>query len=952
MRYFICIFFCLVISLDAFCSESFILKFKTGTMEFAEWRRSGRSGNIESLQKVLENHDSKPLVRDALITMLKAKSKSEIVLNDEHPLERIAVIEYEHDIPLQKILSSIRAMPFVEYAEKRAEHAFIEMPNDPFYGYQYYPSMIGADSAWTFYMNQSKKDSVLIAIVDTGIDPFHEDLSSVIYINPGESGIDSIGNNKAANGIDDDKNGFIDDWQGWDFASSIDPIKGDNRAVPGHLHGTHVAGIACAITNNQKGIAGIARNHRVLPVKVGYDDSSSVIVSGSYEGMLYASLMGADIINCSWGSPTSSMAEQEIVNEVLRSGSVIVGGAGNDRQETAFYPASYPGVINVAALAQDSIKASYSNVHATVDISAPGSFIYSTVLGNTYGFSSGTSMAAPVVAGVAGLIKSLHPEYSVEQIAGILKASAIDISEKNPDHQFVLGAGMVNAHKALSIQNPRFAEITQSTFTDLDNDGMYTPGEKVNLSLVLHNVLQDADSCKLIIRPIEGQYPPRILNDTIHVGNLKASTIYAIAEKVQCTLPLNPPFNHTLKLRIDIISKSDLIGRGMAELIINPTYRTLRENDMHLTVTSQGHIGYNDYPFNLQGIGLSLPPHDQSILFESGLIIGSSAEKLSNGIRDISGNDQERSFFIRSSVNVLKPGLKSDAEAYSEFADSTRSIDAGVSVWHRVYQSKEEGIQKTVFVIYDIQNGRDIRIDSLYGGMFFDWDIGPSGQHNIAMFDQTDGFAYCFNTVDSTLPHIGVSLLNDLPIQFHAIDNDGRGNGFSIYDGFSRNEKWFSMSGGISREMSRSTDVSMVIGGGPFALEPGMQKKIALAITAGTSKEDVRKGILTARDIAFQKGLASGFTWNVFPETSRLIDVSIGLDEQFRIDFELSKQSEVTFELYSIQGRSLRVLEKKKYSAGQYSGITLPFADLPSGVYFIKMITPQGIDALPCIIVR
>jgi hypothetical protein len=236
--------------------------------------------------------------------------------------------------------------------------------------------------------------------------------------------------------------------------------------------------------------------------------------------------------------------------------------------------------------------------------------------------------------------------------------------------------------------------------------------------------------------------------------------------------------------------------------------------------------------------------------------------------------------------------------------------------------------------------------------MFFDWDIGPSGQHNIAMFDQIDGFAYCFNTVDSTLPHIGVSLLNDLPIQFHAIDNDGRGNGFSIYDGFSRNEKWFAMSGGISREMSRSTDVSMVIGGGPFTLERGMQKKIALAITAGTSKEDVRKGILTARDIAFQKGLASGFTWNVFPETSRLIDISIGVDEQFRIDFELSKQSEVTFELYSIQGRSLRVLESKKYSAGQYSGITLPFADLPSGVYFIKMITPQGIDALPCIIVR
>jgi serine protease len=952
MRYFICIFLCFGISFDAFCSETFILKFTSGSKESIDWRKSGRKGTIESLQKVLDTHNSKPYVRDALITLMKIKSKSEVLLQDENPLERIAVIEYAMDIPLQKVLNTIRALPFVEYAEKLSEHSLIEIPNDPFYGYQYYPSMIGADSAWTYYLNQSQKDSVLIAIVDTGIDPLHEDLASVIYINPGESGTDSIGNNKSANGIDDDKNGFIDDWQGWDFASSIDPIKGDNRAVPGHLHGTHVAGIACAITNNQKGIAGIARNHKVLPVKVGYDDSSSVTVSGSYEGMLYASLMGADIINCSWGSPTASMAEQEIVNEVLRSGSMIIGGAGNDRQETAFYPASYPGVINVAALAQDSVKASYSNVHGTVDISAPGSFIYSTVLGNSYGFSSGTSMAAPIVAGVAGLIKSLNPTYSVEQIAGILKASAIDISEKNPEHQFVLGAGMVNAYKAVSIKNPRFAEITQNVFTDLDNDGMFTPGEKVNLSLVLHNVLEDADSCILIIRPFNNQYPPIILNDTIVLGNVKASTMYAIKEKVNCILPLNAPFNHSMKVRIDILSKSEFIGRGMAELIINPTYRTMRENDMHVTVSSQGHIGYNDYPFNLQGIGLSLPPHDQSLLFESGCIIASSAEKLSNGVRDISGNDQERSFFIRSSVNVLKPGFKSDAEAYSEFADSIRIIDAGVSVQHRVYQSKEEGIQKTLFVTYDIQNERDVRIDSLYGGMFFDWDIGPSGQHNIVMFDQTDGFAYCFNTVDSTLPHIGVSLLNDLPIQFHAIDNDGRGNGFSIYDGFSRNEKWFALSGGVSREISRSTDISMVIGGGPFVLDPDMNKTVSFAIVAGNSKEDVRAGILNARNIAFQKGIASGFTWNVFPKTSRLIDVSIGVDEQFRIDFELSKQSEVMFELFSIQGKSLRALEKKKYSAGQYSGITLPFSDLPSGVYFMKMITPEIIDALPCIIVR
>jgi hypothetical protein len=937
---------------DALTTESILLKFKSGTKEFAEWKNASRVGEIQSLKEFIGEHDSKPFVRDALIASLVSRSKSERFLSGVHPLERIALIESFSDLPLPKILNALRALSFVEYAEIQAKHTLIEMPNDPFYAYQYSHAMIGADSAWTYYFNQTDKDSVLIAIVDTGIDPLHEDLADIIYVNLGEMGIDSIGNPKAANGIDDDKNGFVDDWQGWDFASSIDPLRGDNRPVPGHLHGTHVAGIAGAISNNEKGIAGIARYHRLLPVKVGFDDTNSVSVSGSYEGMLYAALMGADIINCSWGSPTSSLAEQEIVNEVLRLGSLIVGGAGNDNQETAFYPASYSGVMSVAALVQDSTKATYSNIHGTIDIAAPGSFIYSTILGNGYGYSSGTSMAAPIVTGVAGLVKSLHPEYSAEQIAGVLKASATDISERNPNYSFGIGSGMINAHKALIIENPRLAEIVQTVFVDEDNDGMYTPGEKVNLSLVIHNVLNDADSSSLIIKSMDSVCSPSIVNDTISLGNIKAGTLYSVAEKVQCILPLNPPFNHTMKLRIDIMSKSQSIGRGIAELIINPTYRMLRENDMHLTVTSQGHIGYNDYPFNLQGIGLRLPPHDQSILFESGFIVGSSAEKLSNGVRDISGNDQERSFFIRSSVNVLKPGLKSDAETYSEFADSTRMIDAGVSVWHRVYQSNEEGIDKTVYVIYDVQNDRDFTIDSVYGGMFFDWDIGPGGQYNIAMFDQTDGFAYCFNTVDSTLPHIGITLLNNLSMQFHAIDNDGRGNGFSIYDGFSRNEKWYALSGGISRDLSRSTDVSMVIGGGPFALEPGMQQKIAFAITAGTSKEDVRKGMLTARDIAFQKGLASGFSWNIFPTKSRLIDISIGLDEQFRIDFELSRQSEVAFELFSMEGKSLRVLEKRIYSAGQYTGITLPFSDIPSGVYFVKMTSNEGIDALPCIIVR
>jgi len=932
-------------------ADAILFKFKAGTDAFAQWKNVGRRGSISQLQTVIGNHTSSPFVREALITMLK-KNKKEDILSASHPLERIAILRIESDIPNAKAIRIITDLPFVEYAEFMPTHALIQQPNDSLYGYQYYPGMIGADSAWAYYDQQTIKDSVLIGIIDTGVDPLHEDLSSAMFMNPGETGIDSIGNNKSANGIDDDRNGFVDDWQGWDFASGIDPVKGDNRAVPGHLHGTHVAGIACAITNNKKGIAGIARNHRILPVKVGYDDSNSVNVTGGYEGMLYAAMMGADIINCSWGSPTSSIAEQEIVNEVLQLGSVIIGGAGNDQSDMAFYPASYRGVVSVAAIGPDSLKAGYSNAHGTVDISAPGSFIYSTVLNNGYGYSSGTSMAAPIVSGVAALVKSLNPARSNEQIAGMLKSSAVDISSQNPLHAKGLGSGMIQAYAAVSMNQPRYVEITQAEFSEINPNGMFTPGEQIELSVVVHNLLEDADSCTLIIHSEDAQYPVAILNDTIALGRLKASTIYAIAEKVQCILPQSSPFNHRIILRLDIESGGKHIGRGFAELIINPTYRTMMANDMHLTVTSQGHIGYNDYPTNIQGIGLVFPPNEQSVLFESGFIVGTSAEKLSNGIRDISGDEQERSFYIRSSVEVVSPGQKADAESFAQFADSARAIDAGVSVEHRIYQFDEEGVDSTVFITYDIKNERIVRMDSVHAGMFFDWDIGPSGQNNICSFEMDEGYAHCFSTVDSTLPHIGITLLNDVPVQFHAIDNDGRGNGFSIYDGFSRNEKWFALSGGISRERSRSTDVSMIMGGGPFGLDPGAHQQLAFAIVAGSTKSDIKNAILNARSIAKQKGIASGFAWNVLPETSRLIDIVISQDEMIRVDFELSKQEMVEFAIYSMQGHALHSLPPKQYDAGQYAGIFMSFKGLPSGVYFMRMNTGSANDALPFILVR
>ena len=144
----------------------------------------------------------------------------------------------------------------------------------------------------------------------------------------------------------------------------------------------------------------------------------------------------------------------------------------------------------------------------------------------------------------------------------------------------------------------------------------------------------------------------------------------------------------------------------------------------------------------------------------------------------------------------------------------------------------------------------------------------------------------------------------------------------------------------------------MIMGGGPLGLDPGAHQQLAFAIVAGSTKSDIKNAILNARSIAKQKGIASGFAWNVLPETSRLIDIVISQDEMIRVDFELSKQEMVEFAIYSMQGHVLHSLPPKQYDAGQYAGIFMSFKGLPSGVYFMRMNTGSANDALPFILVR
>lgn len=263
-----------------------------------------------------------------------------------------------------------------------------------------------ADAARAWSVTKGSRE-ILVAVIDTGVDIKHEDLKDNIWKNPGESGLDSKGRDKASNKVDDDKNGYVDDVHGWNFVANNNVLN-DN-----HGHGTHIMGIIAAQANNSKGIVGIAPEVSVMTLKY-FDPLSpgSDNLKNTIKSIQYAVKMGAMIINYSGGGLEYSQDEFDAVNEARKKGILFVAAAGNEKSNSdkfPYYPADYnlDNIISVTAFNPAVEVLSSSNWGTeSVHIAAPGQNVISTLPGNAYGFMTGTSQATAFVTGGAALIMS------------------------------------------------------------------------------------------------------------------------------------------------------------------------------------------------------------------------------------------------------------------------------------------------------------------------------------------------------------------------------------------------------------------------------------------------------------------------------------------------------------------------------------------------------------------
>ncbi len=386
-------------------------------------------------------------------------------------------VKFSEKFRLKEVLEAYKEATVVSNTEPIGIHPIYErIPNDTYFaGYQWNlkdpeDNDIDATDAWELDTGDA---SVVVAILDSGIQYNSKDLGDAapwttgnMWINDAEYG--------GTPGVDDDGNGFVDDWVGWDFVDNVSGVwpgedgdTPDNEPTDFNGHGTHCAGIAAAITNNNYGVAGVTggwglpgNGIKVMACRIGYSaphpiygyEVGYVRMDFAAQAMYYATNNGACAINCSWGSSNSG-GLGAAVTYAINNGVIVCHAAGNDGSQTADYLGSRTDVINVCATNDNDQKPYWSTYGSWVDISAPGEDIASTYSDHytpdVFVQMSGTSMSTPHVTSAVGMLESYVPGLSWSEKTDLILNHTDDIDDLNPSYAGLMGSGRLNVFRML-----------------------------------------------------------------------------------------------------------------------------------------------------------------------------------------------------------------------------------------------------------------------------------------------------------------------------------------------------------------------------------------------------------------------------------------------------------------------------------------------------------------------
>ncbi|TVR39794.1 MAG: T9SS C-terminal target domain-containing protein [Bacteroidia bacterium] len=857
-------------------------------------------------------------------------------LSDLSRIFEVVVADPEQVVPLmQKIAASglvdyvqPRFIPetpafFTQYPSRSGYSREAYFPNDSLLHEQYYLENIAAFQAWAI----SKGDTnTVVAVVDTGVDLEHPDLVDAIFYNWDDP----------INGEDSDNDGYVDNFYGWDLGEgNNDPTF--NRSA----HGLHVSGIATATADNEEGIAGVGFHSRLLPVKI--DDEFGRLVM-AYEGVVYAADQGAHVINCSWGSHfNAGPFGQDIISyAVLNRDAVVVAAAGNANNDRPFYPASFDHTVSVAATDSLDIKTHFSTYNPFVDVSAPGSAVLSTWVFNGYMLGNGTSMASPVVAGAAAILRSHFPQLDALQIGALIRMSAdpIDDLEGNQNYTGQLGFGRLNMFRALTENRP-FIWIPEH-LSDEEWLAGVRPGDSFPLEMKLQNLLAPANSVTAVLTANSARVS--FITDTLHMGAIDSLEVISNAGspfwvKANDNLPVNHPVIFTVTFFDHDHQK---IGRQSFIRRLNLDYVNVFAGPITTTVSARGAIGFN-YPDYSQGKGLTFN-NAYTVLKSGGIILGNSTHQVVDNVYGrMSG------MFSQSLRPEILPyfqyddphaPIRVDGRVRGHSAAGPPPLD--VTVDYQLYFWDEDPGEDFFVIRYEITNHSATPYQNFFAGFFADWLLRNAKLHRAAL-NVPARLAYSYSSGGGH--YAGIQLLNEGGMRHYAFDNQGAQGSMRIDNGFSDFKKYTALTSNrfYAGIYQANNDISSLLTSGPHVLLPGESLEVAFAIHLADELQDMLNN--TEQALIYYRAIADLIT-DLPPaaidnctEPIRLYPNPV-LDHGNVVLCE-SLKGKYILSLYDTHGRPVWHREIIMDMDARRE-ITIAFDDLTGGVYLLRLKGSHG----------
>lgn len=728
-----------------------------------------------------------------------------------------------------RAIDRIRRLDGVIYAEPYYVNELLYIPDDEKIQNQNHLLVIHAYEAWDLEKGDS---AIVIGMVDTGVDIDHPDLQNIAF-----NAADPV------NGIDDDHDGYIDNYSGWDMSD-----EDNNPNADGIGHGSFVTGIASARTDNATGVAGVGFKSKFLPVKVLKTATNKLV--NNYEGIVYAADHGCKVINLAWGGvyPWFKYGQDLINYAVLVRDAVVVAAAGNTPKELDFFPASFDNVLSVGSTDFNDNKAAWATYSYNIDLMAPGDGVYTTNNDASYRRGYGSSFAAPQVAGTAALVRAKYPGMTAQQVMERIRISTDDIYDvgSNMDYMEMLGRGRLNVYRALTdTLSPSVRQIDMKEKRSFEGYLFY--GDTLVLSGRYRNFL----------------HPVKNLNITLSVTNLHASIgqgdLYA---GDLGTLQVVDNFDRPFVIHLGeaflpgekLVVRLDYHGDQYDDFQYltfetTPEYFPVWSGDAEMTIASDGDLGYNADQL-LEGEGVYFK--GQYLADWLGFVLATDSLHVSDNIVNDYKQETKEKDFERLTYARMYKNTTADLDARSIFRESqalTRRL--GVQVEQKILGWEGDSDHGYFVLEYRIVNLTDSVISHLNAGIFADWNISETHREDAAGWDESSGIGYVYNKQDTGFC-AGLSMLTPGDTSYYALDVGGDSGFLSEIDPiFTDAQKYKILTSPeqklIAGQQGKGNDVAQMYGLKHISLEPGEGRKVAFVMLFGNDLEGLKSAMNEAR---------------------------------------------------------------------------------------------------------